>query len=872
MRVFHQKNATEAKKYYSASDYYQDGPDQLKGIWFGNGAERLGLQGFVEQDHFDRLVDNLHPFEDKRLTQRNHAQRRALTDVTLSAPKSVSLMFGISEDHRIAIAVQQSALETFADLEMDAQTRVNHKRGHLTYEPTRTIVGAAWLHITGRPEDDPKHGVHPDVQLHVHGAIANATQTKKGRWTAVDLSNAVRDSGYYEALFQSRLATKMKQLGYPVERSEHNFELVGISRELIEKFSRRSKTIEELVKDGTAAKIATKEKISLEDAKDKLGQLSRKPKSSQYEVYELPEIWRNRLTDQEAKQIEAVSQGNIAPPAPKVSKESAVSFAIKHRFEKESVTRERHLLRDALMQGIGDVSVEEIRGEVKGRKWIREGKGAEALLSTYEVLKEEQALLKFARKGRGSVRPLASEHQIKRDWLSDEQKQAVNGLLTSNDRVQILRGVAGVGKTTLMREAIEGIEKAGTSVSILAPGTVAVREVLEDQEGFEANTLASFLLDERDQENARGGVIWLDEAGQAGTQDIAKLAKVAEKLDARIILSGDKRQHKSVARGAPLRLLESQAGIKPQEVSKIRRQSGKYRDAVALLSRGEIEEGFNQLDALDFVHEIQGDERNHVLAKAYADNLEADKETLVIAPTHAERDIVTQAIRDELKQRGHIHNQDHALEVLKSKGLSKAQRADAFNYSEDDVVEFVTRGKGGFRPGDRLSVVAVKDGQVIGESDSGYVTVPIESPKSFEVYRWHDIKLAAGDTLRITKKNKAQKLYNGTMVTLDGFTEDGQLKLSNGKTLAPEFGHYDYGITVTSHASQGKTYDRVLVAQSSQSFPASSPEQIYVTASRGRERVDVFTDDVEGLRRSIQRTQLPQNSSDLKTQKFLTSS
>ena len=172
--------------------------------------------------------------------------------------------------------------------------------------------------------------------------------------------------------------------------------------------------------------------------------------------------------------------------------------------------------------------------------------------------------------------------------------------------------------------------------------------------------------------------------------------------------------------------------------------------------------------------------------------------------------------------------------------------------------------KRGFKAGERLRVVAVNDNQVVAESDKGIVEVPIESPNSFDVYRWHDIDVAAGDTLRISKKDKEQKLYNGTVVTLDAFTADGKLILSNGKVLDPSWGHFDHGIAVTSHASQGKTYDRVLVAQSSESFPASSPQQIYVTASRGRERVDIFTDNVDGLRRSIGRSQLPQNSSDLR--------
>jgi ATP-dependent exoDNAse (exonuclease V) alpha subunit len=57
---------------------------------------------------------------------------------------------------------------------------------------------------------------------------------------------------------------------------------------------------------------------------------------------------------------------------------------------------------------------------------------------------------------------------------------------------------------------------------------------------------------------------------------------------------------------------------------------------------------------------------------------------------------------------------------------------------------------------------------------------------------------------------------------------------------------------LTSHASQGKTVDRVLLAESEQSLPAASREQFYVSASRARESVTVYTDDKRELRRAIE--------------------
>jgi hypothetical protein len=662
----------------------------------------------------------------------------------------------------------------------------------------------------------------------------------------------------------SRLASKIQNLGYAVQRSEHNFEIAGISRDTIEKFSRRTEKINQLVADGTAEKLAAKEKISLKDAKDRLGAMTRKAKSSQYSVEELPDIWRQRLDDGEAKQIDRVIKGDIKAAVKHITAEQAIEYSKEHNFERDSVIRKRQILRDALRFGIGEVDTDQIHQAVEQHKWIREGEGANTLLSTPEILKEEQKLMAFARNGRGKSNPLAPDHVIERDWLSEEQKEAVKGLLESKDRMQILTGRAGVGKTTLMSEAIAAMEKNGNDVTVLAPTAEAAHDVLA-KEGFDAETLAAFLVDKRVQEQARDGVIWVDEAGLAGLQDVAKLANIADKMNARIILSGDDRQHKSVSRGKPLALLESEAGIKPKTVSKIRRQKQTdYREAVEALSQGDVAGGFERLDALGSVHQVSDEHRYQQLARNYADSVESGKSTLVIAPTNAERGVVNEAIRDEMKSRGHIHEDERNIGMLKSKRLTEAQRTDAFNFQKDDVVEFVTRGKGGFKAGERLRVTKADGSHVYAESDKGFVEVPIDSPRSFGVYRWQEANFAAGDQIRITKKDKANRLYNGTMVSIDGFDDMGRLMLSNGKTISPDWGHIDYATSITSHSAQGKTYDRVMVAQSSTSFPASSPEQIYVTASRGREKVDIYTDDAEGLRQAIGRNRPDMSATALK--------
>src|SRR5213593_4454177 len=75
--------------------------------------------------------------------------------------------------------------------------------------------------------------------------------------------------------------------------------------------------------------------------------------------------------------------------------------------------------------------------------------------------------------------------------------------------------------------------------------------------------------------------------------------------------------------------------------------------------------------------------------------------------------------------------------------------------------------------------------------------------------------------------------------------------LADRRSLLAGFNTFTHGYAVTSHSSQGKTVDTVLLVASSRSFVAVNREQFYVSISRGRERVHVFTDDADLLARRV---------------------
>ncbi len=143
--------------------------------------------------------------------------------------------------------------------------------------------------------------------------------------------------------------------------------------------------------------------------------------------------------------------------------------------------------------------------------------------------------------------------------------------------------------------------------------------------------------------------------------------------------------------------------------------------------------------------------------------------------------------------------------------------------------------------------------------------LPLDQSGRFQVYEPETLRLAVQDKLRITQNgftlDGKHRLNKGAVYELKGFTKDGDPKLKNGWIIDKNYGNIAYGYCQTSHVAQSKTVDRVFVAQSMRSLGASSAEQFYVSVSRAREAVTVYTDDKEQLAEAIQARARLQNKS-----------
>jgi len=871
-----QTDAKQAKDYFTAhmdrADYYlKDGPE-IAGEWHGLGAELLGLSGTVDKQRYFALCDNINPQTSESLTPHTKGNRRILYDFTFDAPKSVSLAYEIGGDDRVMDAFRNAVKDTMSEMEgaMMARVRSNKRKED---RGTSNMVWAEFIHRTTRPVRDEKGVSIPDPQLHCHAVAFNCTfDPEEDRFKAGEFSNLVRDKGYYQAGFHNRFAANLRTLGYGTERDGNSFRLTGIDPATAEKFSRRSDIIE-----------AEAERLGITDAKAKgeLGRRTREGKDADgLSVAQLREAWKERLAEGEQDAINEARRGQ-GPDGPGAS--ASMDYALAHCFERASAVPEKELLKTALIHGVGSVNIGDLHQELARPSILRREKDGIRYATTKEVLQEEISMRDFVREGRGQhvklggIKPPALDPA-----LGKEHCEAGRVILNSRDTVTALKGGAGTGKTTLLKAVTAAIESSGKKVFAFAPSAEASRGV-QRSEGFEnADTVERLLIDPKMQESVKGQVLWIDEAGLLSVKDMKRLFDVAKQQNARVLLTGDTGQHNAVARGDALRLLEKDTGMKTATLKEIRRQTGEdYRAAVKAISEGDapgadgrtrLEDGLRKLDDMGAIVEAPGENRYRQIAEDYA-AVTAErkhgggmKTALVVSPTHREGEKVSAAIREELKAEGRLGGSERQFLSLRPLNLTEAQRGEKTAYQSGEVVQFVQNARG-FRRGERAWVTGSDGAGVhIRRKDGSAGLLPLGEARKFQLYSEEKIALAAGDRLRITMNGLVERetrrgllgrkakdrLDNGAVYLVDGFTKGGDIRLENGVVIPRNYGGIAHGYVVTSHASQGKTVDVSLIALGHESFAAANKEQFYVSVSRGREAVRLYTDDKAAMMDAVQ--------------------
>lgn len=840
-----QKQLKQAEEYFRKhlmqGDYYSEN-QSIAGHWLGRGAERLGLAltSPVTEEAYLRLCQNLHPLTGDKLTARTRKDRRIFYDFVVSAPKSVSIMAVTMGDERLITAHNAALASVAVELERLAAARVR-RHGQRAARTTGEIIVAAFLHDGSRALDP---------QLHTHLLIFNATfDPVEKAWRALESEQMFANCGFLTEVYRNDLTRRLHALGYRTRPTANGFEIEGVSDELIRRFSKRRRAIEQ-----AESRLTNKlgHKLS-NNGRAALAHSTRARKREDLGSAALVAHQRSQLTSSEAAALQRLIVPNACSPEPRTptpAAEELVQMARDHLFERRSVAAEHEVLKAALEFGRGQVELEDLRAALaKAPGLVRRG----GELTTQDAIRQEKALIGLANEGVGRCPALHRGFRLSPD-LSAEQRQVVETVLCSSDEVIGLRGGAGTGKTFALREIARGIQAKGRRVQMLAPTTGAV-DVLR-REGFQhADTVQRFLVDPNLEANLRDQVLIADEAGMMSVPQMLALVRLCRENRCRLILTGDARQHTSVEAGDAFRLLESRSHLHTARLNEIRRQTRtEYRQAIADIANGRPQRALARLEKLGAVLEIEGEERYPRLASDYVESVKLGKSALIVSPTWREIEMVTEATRSRLKNANLLPSKETPIEAHTPAGWTKAQKCDLAGYSRGLVLVFHLDCKE-FRRGEWARVEAVhRDRLHVRKPDGQPVVITRKQTGCFDVAQRTELCVARGERLLLRAGRRDAGLLPGQLVTVKSVRRDGQIRLTDGRTIPPDFKLFTYGYCVTSQTAQGKTADHVYVAVDGKSGQAANLKQFYVSTSRGREQVKIYTDDVSRLREAIERT------------------
>jgi len=597
----------EAGRYYTDAvakgreDYYQ-GSGEAPGAWAGAGAQLLDLDGRVDDEHFGTLLRGVDPKSGTPLRSARGPSRTAGFDLTFSAPKSVSVLFGIADEEivdQVRRAHDEAVTAALGYLEREATFTRRGTNGREVLRGEGLVV-AAFRHRTSRAGDP---------QLHTHAVVANTTFAA-GAWSTLDsrsIHRHAKTAGYlYHAALRHQISQRLGLAWGPMAKG--TAEIRGIDERVIRHFSRRRVEIEERMDERGEHTRAASRTAAL---------ATRKRKDYAVPADRLREEWRARAAEHgiAAVDLQMLLQRRSLDPGPDLDLAARAIGGMTGVTKGSSTFDRRDVLRSWCERHTPGAPVERV--EQLTDRWLssphatrlEEAKPSPTSgprYSTPSMLQTEQELVHSAKRRLRTGVAVADVAQVgatltERPELSGEQQQAVRALTTSGDGIQVLRAAAGTGKTYALEAARAVWEASEQSVVGCALSARAARE-LQEQTAIPSITIANLLGDlSQGWAPEPCDVLVVDEAGMVGTRAMAQLSRHAEQADVKLVLVGDDRQLPEIDAGGALAGISKRIGA--LELHDVRRQEHEWdRDALAALRHGNVSDWARAYREHDRIH------------------------------------------------------------------------------------------------------------------------------------------------------------------------------------------------------------------------------------------------------------------------------
>jgi conjugative relaxase-like TrwC/TraI family protein len=885
--------AGDAAQYHKKDDYYlQEG-----GFWQGKGAKALGLSGQINHDDFSAVLKGLRPgTEDKLRLDKNSVKDRAGIDMTFSAPKSVSILALV--DERVKAVHDKAVSRTLDFIEKNnAQARIQ-KNGDRRAVHTENLVVGKFDHITSRAMDP---------QLHTHAVVMNLTLDHNGNWKALHNDSLFIDKMILGRIYRNELACGLKKIGYGNEitnRDDSFFETKGVEKDLIDGLSSRRKAVEKKVREFKEAGLYS----DLSDAKlhevAALG--SRVKKDHDVDRLVLRQEWMETI-----KNITGKSLDEIKKDALRLGKENektiplneAVIRASELITANDSVFMKKNILAITAKLTLGNYNLTEIEAafekSIELGKLIKLGEKTTAkngidCYTTPGMQRTENNILKMVNRSRDQFKAMGTETEInnfldlkerenskgqggKKFKFKEAQRKAALVVLSSPDRVNIIQGDAGTGKTaytkiinhfaeTKNRQVI-GIGFTGKSAMEL--GNVGINAFTIDaflKKNIQHDGMKNIMPDKNSIRLGQGDILLMDEASMTGSRHLNKLLKIAEAANVKLVIQGDSKQLASISAGRMHDILQTKTDVEKVFLTEgIRQKEGSF-----------AHENFRifQNKGLPAVVDNLEDQKNlflrtrkKELVKGTIDaylKMREDGKAVILTDLNRDKNHLNELIRKRLIESGDLKKSNFEFDVLTSKGLSGSQTASSNFYKKGQVLSFNERFDSRIKINDLYKVSEVDNQKnkikVDGESSKSFWVNLNNGSEKITVFEKDKRKFSKGDEVVFLKNDKHLKVQNGTLGKVVTVKKNGSMRVAvtqSGKTEFKEFtmsdsgekkyNYIDHGYALTVHKSQGATFDNAVVFHNGKESYGSA-NSFYVATTRAKERTQVFTNDMEKLK------------------------
>lgn len=936
------KSASGAAKYFTNDDfvsgeYYTDEKALDVSMWGGEGAAAAGLSGAVSQETFAKVLGGELPSGERVVDQK--ASRRPGYDLTFSAPKSVSVMAYIAGDKRILGpdgAQTKAVQQTMAWIEKNlAETRIT-KDGKTETVKTGNLVYALFQHDTSRALDP---------QTHDHAIVANMTKGPDGKMHALHADRIWSSNSVIGSIYHAFLREELEKLGYKTELTgKHGtFEIVGVPKEVMAEFSQRRADI-----------VAAAEKLGIKSMQGlrEVTARTRDPKLRGVDREDNFKDWIDRaaaigftgkdlLAEAErasrgqdsttfdrgyqtiADAVNAAREtvaGLLRSPDPLVDRglvrmvqttgqanaQLAVASAIRILGQREAAFEVDQVSKKALDLGLKGVTIDHVEARIDRlieKEKLLPGKievngKTVAAVTTQEALKTEVSILAMVDAGKGQTTPIVAAADAPDRLqaaspfeLNPGQLAAATLLVSSTDRIVVVQGVAGAGKSTMLQATAAVARQEGKRVLGLAFQNKMVtdlRQGLKPREmsvddmraaGVEAQTIASFIIENQkhvDNPNTpeaqakraemKDTLIVIDETSMVSDTQMLKLLTIANALgNEHIGEIGDRRQLQPIDRGKSFSAQQAAGVTMARMDENIRQRTDQLRTVAALTNAGKASQALCVLGD-KVIEDSNPPEKAADLWLA----LPAEERaiTAIFASGKEARETINKAVQEGLLKEGTLKGDGLFVTVHKPLGLTNEELRYAQFYKPGQTLHVTgsvrelnlrhgaAEVKRVFANG-KVEIRTERDGQRITFKPQRID--PLNENNRMALSTLETVKIHEGDRIRWTATDKDRGIDNAAMATITAI-EGGRVtvELASKETLTLEKGdpmlsRLDLAYSLNAHMAQGVTSEKAIGVM--QSFESNLSNQLLtnVVVTRVRDDLIMVVDNQEKLERQLDR-------------------